>query len=118
MRRSTAHSGQLSDQSQKRLVALRRRCAFWVRQAERDTGRRLDAIALDGNGNVWVREFVLNQQPIWYVFSAEGNVLAKVVAAPLFDRIFQITDNRIVGLLTDPDGLESVAVHRFDRNER
>lgn len=73
---------------------------------------------LDDPGNLWVAEYALDGSvaPIaWDVFNTQGRWLGDVALPPGFDPT-HITADEVLGIWTDPDGLERVVAYPLIRS--
>jgi hypothetical protein len=73
---------------------------------------------LDDDGNLWVAAYALENsiEPItWHVFDVNGRLLGDVVFPPAVVPS-HITSDQIIGIWTDPDGLERVVAYPLLRD--
>ena len=88
--------------------ALERHFVDWGRP---ETTPAFDDLVVDTEGRVWTIR--TEAEDHWAVVHVDGRPLARV-RLPTLDAIYQIGSDYIVGLRTDPLGVQSVRVYGFD----
>ena len=76
-----------------------------------------DTFRLDDQDHLWVADYALDEAAAraWQVFDPDGRWLGPVTMPPGFVPS-HISDREIVGVWTDPDGLERVVVYPLSRD--
>lgn len=91
--------------------------AFWTPIPLPDLFPAYEQIIQDRAGNLWVAEYpVLEEPPLWQVFTPDGHWLGSV-ATPPGGRISEIGSNYVLGTWKDEMDIETVRMYSLEKPE-
>ena len=89
--------------------------AFWTRIPLPDRLPAYEQIILDLAGNLWMAEYlVLDETPLWQVFSPKGIWLGEVTMPP-GGRISEIGQDYVLGTWRDEMDVETVRMYGLEK---